>query len=333
MRASRLLALLMTLQLRGRVTAEALAQEFEVSVRTIYRDVDALSASGVPVYADRGPNGGFRLHDGYRTNLTGMTPDEAQALLLAGLPGPAAELGLREPVAMARRKLLAAVAPGSSAAALRVGSRLHLDPIDWYQRKPPPAHLQALAQAVWGEKRVQLRYASWKDRVERIVDPLGLVQKAGAWYLVARADRQLRTYRVASIVAMRTLAQGFTWPPDFDLARHWQQEVLRFERGRHAGTAIVRASPAAMSRLDRLGADMAEPLRAARPDAAGWRRARVPIESMAHAAGLLLGFADDIEALGPPALRAAIAERAARVAALYSRHPKARGAARRRKRG
>jgi predicted DNA-binding transcriptional regulator YafY len=318
MRADRLLSMLILLQLRGRLTARALAAAFEVSVRTVYRDIDALSAAGVPVYGDPGPGGGFGLLDGYRTRLTGLTAGEAETLLLAGLPGPAADLGLAEPLAAARLKLLAAVPPAASEGAARVGDRFHLDPVDWYRRAgAPPAHLPAVARAVWGQRRLSLRYESWSATVSRTVDPLGLVLKAGAWYLVARADGQLRTYKVAKVLALDVLDETFAPPPGFELAAHWRRELERFEGGLRKGSATLRVSPAALSRLDRLGAGIAEAVLRAEPDARGWRRATVPIEGIAHAAGLLLGFADEVEVLGPPELRRALAERAARVAALY----------------
>ena len=321
MRASRLLSILIRLQLRGRLTAQALADEFEVSIRTIYRDIDALSAAGVPVLADRGRAGGFRLVDGYRTRLTGLAAGEAATLLLAGLPGPAADLGLATPRAEARNKLLAAISPSASAAAARVGDRLHLDPFDWYRRATPPACLPAIAQAVWGERRLAIRYESWSATVRRRIDPLGLVLKAGVWYLVARAGRDVRTYKVAKVLELEALEETFDYPAGFDLAVHWRAQVQRFEAGLHKGEATLRVSAAALSRLDRLGADIADAVLRTQPDPGGWRQAVVPIESINHAASLLLGFADDIEVLAPLALRRQLAARARRVAAMYRTAP------------
>jgi predicted DNA-binding transcriptional regulator YafY len=153
--------------------------------------------------------------------------------------------------------------------------------------------------------------------VRRTVDPLGLVLKAGAWYLVARAAESIRTYKIAKVLEACILTDRFTYPAGFDLASHWRHELNRFERSLRRGAATLRVSSAALSRLDRLGADMAEPVLAAPADHAGWRRAVVPIESVDHAAGLLLSFADEIEVVAPPALRAALARRAGRVLALY----------------
>jgi predicted DNA-binding transcriptional regulator YafY len=317
MRANRLLSTLILLQLRGRVTAQALADEFEVSVRTIYRDIDELSAAGVPVYADRGPGGGFQLLDGYRTRLTGLTAGEAETLLLVGLPGPAADLGLAAPAAMARLKLLAAMPPAAGQGAARVGERFHLDPVDWYRRAVAPAHLPAIAQAVWSERRLAIRYESWSATVQRRIDPLGLVLKAGAWYLVARAGRDIRTYKIAKVLALETLDETFAYPAKFDLAKHWRRALRRFEAGLRKEQAPLRVSPSVLSRLDHLGADIAEAVRQVRPDAGGWRQATVPIEGIDHAATLLLGFAADIEVLAPPALRQRLVDLAGRVTALY----------------
>lgn len=317
MRASRLLSILITLQVRGRVTAQALAEEFEVSVRTIYRDIDELSAAGVPVYADRGPGGGFQLLEGYRTRLTGLSAPEAEALLLMGLPGPADDLGLAEPAAAARMKLLAALPPSAGAGAMKVADRFHLDPLEWYRRASPPPNLAAAARAVWQGRRIEIGYESWKATVRRRLDPLGLVVKAGAWYLVARSGQHPRTYRLSNVLDIALLDETFERPEGFDLARHWRAEVERFEAGLRRETAVVRVHTRALSRLDRLGADFSEPIRAAAADTAGWRQAEVPIEGASHAAGLLLGFGDAIEVVSPPALRQALARMAAAVTALY----------------
>src|SRR5882672_746159 len=178
MRASRLLSILMLLQAKGRLSAAALAAELEVSLRTIYRDIDELSAAGVPIYAERGRAGGFQLLDGWRTRLTGLTALEAQALFLAGLPGPAAELGLAEVMEAAQQKLLAALPAGWQGDARRVGARFHLDPVGWFRDSMPVDQLPAIAAAVWSERRLRIRYESWSGIVDREIAPLGLVLKS-----------------------------------------------------------------------------------------------------------------------------------------------------------
>jgi predicted DNA-binding transcriptional regulator YafY len=246
LRASRLLSLLMLLQHKGRMTAEALAETFEVSVRTIYRDVDQLSAAGVPVYADRGPGGGFALLDGYRTRLTGLTAAEAETLFLAGLPGAAAELGLGEASAAARLKLLSALPGDLGGNAARVADRFHLDPVDWYRRVATPPYLPRIAEAVWGERQIVIRYESWSATVRRRLDPLGLVMKAGAWYLVARCNGAIRTYRIDNVEALEVTDDGFVRPKGFDLGAHWMRELKRFEAGLRRGEAEIRVAAAAL---------------------------------------------------------------------------------------
>jgi predicted DNA-binding transcriptional regulator YafY len=195
MRASRLLSILILLQLRAQLTAEALADEFEVSVRTIYRDIDALSAAGVPVYGDRGPGGGFALLDGYKTKLTGLDAPEAEAMMMIGLPTQAAALGLGTAADRARGKLLAALTREGSTVADRVASRFHYDPVDWYRAAEQVTCLPSLARAVIDERRVRIRYQSWKSVRDRTVNPLGLVQKGANWYLVGDVGGDLRIYR------------------------------------------------------------------------------------------------------------------------------------------
>jgi predicted DNA-binding transcriptional regulator YafY len=319
MRASRLLSILMLLQARGRTSARRLADELEVSLRTVYRDMEHLSAAGVPVLAERGAAGGFRLLDGWRTQLTGLTPTEAQAMFMAGAPGPAAQLGLGDAVASAQRKLLAALPADWQADARHVGSRFHLDPVGWYQNAAPADHLPAVAQAVWSERRLEVRYESWKGVVHRVIEPLGLVLKAGQWYVVAGPGKEPRTYRLSSVRALRAREERFVRPPTFDLAKHWVASVERFEAGLYRGTALVRASPAGLQRLRALGARAAGAVERARsrPDAGGWRRVRLPIESIDHAATELLRLGADAEVLEPPALRRRLATAASRLAVLY----------------
>ena len=260
MRASRLLSILMLLQTRGRVSAEALAREFEVSVRTIYRDADELSAAGAPIYAERGRNGGFALLDGWRTRLTGLTDAEAETLFLGGLSGPAAQLGLREALATAQLKLLAALPPERQAAAERIAARFHLDPAGWFQSTEQSERLPAIAAAVWECRRLEVRYRSWKGEKERVLEPLGVVLKAGVWYLVAATrGREPHTYRVANILDMAATEESFERPKDFDLSTFWADAAARFEREVFTGSARLRLTAEGLRRLRWLGRRLRRP--------------------------------------------------------------------------
>jgi predicted DNA-binding transcriptional regulator YafY len=321
MRASRLLSILLLLQNRGRLTAQELADELEVSVRTIYRDVEALGAAGVPVYADRGPAGGYQLLDGYRTRLTGLTGQEAESLFLAGMPTAAAELGLGAVLAAAELKLRAALPGALSARAGILRERFHLDAAGWFQAADHTPHLAALADAVWHQRRVRLRYRRWKAprEVTRLLDPLGVVLKAGRWYLIASADERLRTYRVAHIIALEALDETFERPVGFDLAEYWQAWARRFEASVYKGEAVIRLSPRALELLPGiLGTTVAAAARsnAGPPDRDGWVRTVIPVEHPNMAVGDLLRLGSDVELLAPAELRdrltatiAALAER------------------------
>ena len=325
MRASRLLSILIMLQLRGRLSAEALAQEFEVSIRTIYRDIDQLSAAGVPVFAERGRAGGFELHEGYRTRLTGLTHIEAEVLLLAGAGGAAADLGLGAEAAAAQLKLLASLPPESGASAQRVASRFHLDPAPWYARIEPPGVLPALAAAVWQDQRVRIGYESWKAAVTREIDPLGLVLKAGVWYLVATAAKTAgnkaapRTYRVSNIRSLERVESAFHRPARFDLARHWEASARDFEARLLSGRAVIRISPEGrrLLRDNYPAAELAVVARHAKARPEGRVKAEIPVEDISQSARQLLRLGANVEVLGPPALRKAVADEARKVAALY----------------
>jgi predicted DNA-binding transcriptional regulator YafY len=320
MRASRLLSILMVLQTRGRVTAEALAAEFEVSVRTIYRDIEELSAADVPVYADRGPNGGFQLLDGYRTKLTGLSPAEAETLFLAGLPGPAAELGLADVLTAAQLKLTAALPERARATANRVAARFHLDPVGWFRSADEARLLPAIAKAVWNETCLDIRYnRRGAGSVIRKLQPLGLVLKAGIWYLVARVKEQPRTYRVSNILEMSVRDECFERPKDFDLVGFWTMSSRAYEVGLYRSEAVLRVSPSGMPKLDLLGSVIAQAAAetAAPSDRHGWVRVVIPIESIEQAAADLLRLGIDAEVLEPPELRSRIAETAWALSQLY----------------
>ncbi|MFJ2033036.1 helix-turn-helix transcriptional regulator [Streptosporangium sp. NPDC087985] len=323
MRASRLLSLLLLLQTRERMTATELAQELEVSIRTVYRDVEALSSAGVPVYAERGPAGGYRLLDGYRTRLNGLTAEEASSLFLAGLPGPAAELGLGEPAAAAELKMLAALPPEPRFHAARMRERFHLDVPGWYRGADEAPFLGEVAEAVWDQRPVRMTYRRWGPRdVERLAHPYGLVLKGGSWYMVAVADGggAPRTYRVSRIVAAQLLDGRFDRPGGFDLAAYWESYTADFQTRMYTGQALVRMAPGIEDMLRHtVGAEVgnAALAEAGPPDEHGWVVLRLPIESVRHAHWLLLRLGADIEVLEPAELRARMAATVAELAGLY----------------
>jgi predicted DNA-binding transcriptional regulator YafY len=311
MQASRLLKILMLLQSRGRQTAPQLAAELEVSTRTVLRDIDELSAAGVPLWGEPGRYGGFQLQAGWSTQLTGMTEMEAQALWLAGLPQAAAELGLGGAAASARLKLLASVPAPQRGASNRVAQRLHLDPLDWYRAADTPQHLQAVAAAVWQGHCIRVQYESWKGLQRRQLAPLGLVLKAGAWYLIAvpAGAREPRTYRLASLRDCQPLGEGVQRPHGFDLASYWQGSTLRFEAELRRLAVRVRASPRALGWL--LNARI--PHEALEPEG----EYRLWFEGEEMALRQLLGFGAELELLEPAGLRQQLREQALAVAARY----------------
>jgi len=323
MRASRLLSLLLLLQTRGRMTAQQLASELEVSVRTVYRDVDALSAAGVPLYGDAGHAGGYQLLGGYRTRLTGLTAAEAEALFLSGLPGPAAELGLGSVLAAATLKLRAALPASLRENADRLAERFYLDAPGWYRRPEDVPHLPVVASAVWDRQVIQVTYQRWKEPTEvtRRLEPHGLVLKAGTWYVVARCDGAMHTYRVDQIVAATACDCRFTAEPGFELASYWHAYLAEFHRQLYTGHAVIRLSGAAVQRMRHLLSDAATTAvqNAGTTDADGWVRARVPIESADQALADFLRLGADIEILEPAELRDQAARTIRAMAALYDR--------------
>jgi predicted DNA-binding transcriptional regulator YafY len=289
-RATRLVSLLLLLQTRGQLTAADIAERLEVSVRTVHRDVDSLAAAGVPVEALRGPAGGYRLAGGYRTRLTGLTGDEAEALFAAGMPGPAAELGLGGELAAARLKLLAALPSELQERATRAQRLFHLDARGWFRAEDSVPHLPELASAVWRGCRVRIRYREGNRVVQRTIDPLGLVLKAGAWYLVAHRVAGMRVYRVSRVASVRALEETCDRPDGFELSAYWHDWSRAFEESRPRVEVTVRGPKGVRA---------------------------MTFESLSEAQRELLRFGTDLEVLEPVELRTRIAETAREVAALY----------------
>ena len=224
MRADRLLAMLLLLQNRGRLTAQQLAYELEVSIRTVFRDVEALGNAGIPVYAIRGAHGGFELFEGYRTHLTGLTGEEAESLFIVGMPGPASELGPGDAQARVELKLVEALPASMRLRAEELRSRFHHDPTAWFQPEPS-RNLAVLTQAVWQRRVIEIG----EGEQARTVEPLALTLKVGTWHLVTRSRGATIVHRVDELVEVRLTRARFERPPDFDLAAEWDVWVRRQE--------------------------------------------------------------------------------------------------------
>ena len=318
MRASRLVNLLLLLQSRGGMTARQLADELEVSVRTIHRDVEELSAAGVPVYAERGPLGGIRLVDGYRTRLTGMTADEAEALFLAGLPGPAAQLGLGTVVAAAQLKVMAALPPELRSRASRLVQRFHLDAAGWFQANEEVPHLATLSTAVWEGRNVAVDYDRG-DVVSRTLGPLGLVLKGGVWYVVAAVDGQIRTYRASRVVGATLLDEPVDRPEGFDLAAFWVESSAAYERDQPTVSVDVRVRQDQSWRLNQVfgRGTVAGAERVEEPGHAGTLRLRFRLGYPEEVPGLLLAVGHNLEVIGPQEIRDKVVMLATRIADRY----------------
>jgi predicted DNA-binding transcriptional regulator YafY len=323
MKASRLLSILMLVQARGRVTAPELAATLQVSQRTVLRDIDELAAAGVPIWSDRGRNGGFQLTAGWSTQLTGLTEQEANALSLAGLPAAATELGLGAAAASARLKLIAGLPPEWRAQADQVAMRLHVDSVDWYRTKESPAYLQSLANSVWNGLRIIVKYESWSGVVKRELEPLGLILKAGEWYVAARdaRDQKIKTYRASNVIELQQTRQKFKWPKQFDLA----QSSARFELEIFRLQAKLRVSPRAIkwlknARTPFVASPSVDSGNAKRNRARNsWQEISIPIESIEQGARQCLAWGAEVEILEPSELRNKVIADARAIASMYGR--------------
>lgn len=310
------------------MTAAELAQELEVSERTITRDAQALSEAGIPVYADRGRLGGYRLIGGYRTRLTGLGRSEAEALFLSGVPGALREMGLEDTASAARLKVSAALLPSLRGAQESAAQRFHLDAPGWFVEPETPELLPAIADAVWDDRVIEARYGREGAEVERELEPYGLILKAGVWYLCARVakdpprapDADFRVYRLDRFAAVSVGEDRFVREEAFDLPGFWAERAEEFARSILRAEVVVRLSPSGVRRLPHVtdGAAARAALDAAgEPDGEGWVTVTLAVEAAEVAYTQLLGLGPEVEVLEPTGLREQFAQATARMADRY----------------
>lgn len=320
MRADRLLSLLMLLQTRGQMSARELADELEVSERTIYRDITALSTSGVPVYASRGPGGGVRLIDEYRTTLTGLTPEEARALFTMSLPAPLMQLGMGEKFKRALLKMSASLPEPRRADEARTRQRILLDSSWWFQSEQEVPCLQTIQQALFQDRRlrIKVRWDFFNTVFEQEAEPYGLVAKTNIWYLVYGRGGTPHVTRVSQIVEAEMMAECFDRPPNFQLDTFWEQWCREYE-SQPPFCARVRVAPEALPMLAEYVGDRARSLVKSRrtPDDGGWVTLDLPFESFIAARSRLLGLGRAVEVLEPETLRRSLIDFAEQIVRFY----------------
>jgi predicted DNA-binding transcriptional regulator YafY len=318
MRADRLLSILLLLQVQRRITAKELAKRLEVSERTIHRDMEALSAAGIPVTAERGAGGGWILLEPYETNLTGLNEAEIQALFLTKPARLLADLGLGQAYEAAVIKLLAALPSMNRRDAEYVRQRIYVDSAGWQPSEENGAAFPVLQEAVWQERKLQLGYQRGDGTlVQRCVDPLGLVAKGSVWYLVAGVEGEARTYRVSRVIEAVMTDQPCVRPVGFDLAAYWEQSAADFKANLPRYMVTVRVHPSILPRLYYTGR-FARIEQLYPPEEDGWTRVELRFDVEEEACGYVLGFGAQIEVLEPDILREKVIGEAEGVVAFYA---------------
>ncbi|HTK09899.1 MAG TPA: YafY family protein [Ktedonobacteraceae bacterium] len=317
MRADRLLSILLLLQVHQRITAHDLAKRLEVSERTIHRDMEALSATGIPVVAERGNGGGWSLLENYRTNLTGLSLTEIQALFLTTPSTILADLGLHKASEAALIKLIAALPSLSRRNAEDVRQRFYVDATGWNRAGEAVPALPVLQEAIWQEQKLQITYERGNAAIERVVDPLGLVAKGSIWYLVAAVDEQIRSYRVSRVREARLLEQSSNRPPHFDLAAYWTQSTADFKESLPRYAATVRVDPSILSYM-RLVGRYARIEQISPPDEDGWVRLSMQFEEERGACEYVVSFGSQIEVVEPASLREKVIQVAESILTFYA---------------
>jgi predicted DNA-binding transcriptional regulator YafY len=328
MRAGRLLSIVLLLQTHQRLTSRELAVRLEVSERTIHRDMEALSGAGIPVFAERGISGGWSLLGEYRTNLTGLSDAEAQALFVTRPAKLLADLRLDKASEAALLKVLAALPATYRHGVERMRERIHVDVAGWSQHEEAAPLLPLLQSAVWLGRRLRFTYDRGPECAtsERVVDPLGLVAKGSVWYLVAAVEGEPRTYRVSRITSAELLDDSSTRPGDFDLAAYWERSATAFKANLPNFTATFRVAPAIFPRLRLAGRFARVGEASTTTDAKGWITVSVSFDVEEIACEWALGFGSQIEVLAPESLRDKVVAAAKQVVDTYANRAEVAGA-------
>lgn len=315
MRAGRLITIILLMQNNGKMTSKALAEKLEVSERTIIRDMESLSEAGVPVYAERGFNGGWVLSEGYRTNLTGIHTDELISVIVASHSALLGDLGIEKHFDAAVQKLLAASPAEVSRGAALARQKIHIDGAGWHQMQESLPYLSIVQEAVWEERLLRLHYQREDGAAERTVRPLGLVAKRNVWYLVGEADGEKRTYRIARLLGAVMLEERFQRPADFDLAGYWEQSVAEFKQRLPQYAAKVKLLEPTLTRLSK--ERYVKIIESGPSDEQGWLTATVEFQTVESACEIVLSFGSRMQAVEPAELRARIMAEAKGMNELY----------------
>lgn len=320
MRADRLLSILMILQSRGKATARELALELEVSERTIYRDIIALSIAGIPVYTESGPGGGIYLLESYRTTLTGLNEDEIQALFMLSIPSPLAELGVSKQLQAALLKITASLPQSGGKFQDQVMQRVLLDWEGWFEAHQSVPHLQTIHKAVWAQNKISLVYTlAFETTVERIVEPLGLVAKANTWFLVFLRDGYTRILGVDQVLDVKVLDQTFERPTGFDLGIFWAEWRKEFEANRAQCIVIARFAPSILTYLPVIfGNTIQRKAQNLEADQDGWIEMQITFENIESARGQILSLGGAVVVISPNALRLSVKDYAQQVLNVYA---------------
>jgi predicted DNA-binding transcriptional regulator YafY len=320
MRADRLISIVMLLQTHERMTADELSRELEVSPRTIYRDITSLNIAGIPIYTDRGPGGGIKLLESYRTTLTGINEDETQALFMLSIPQVLVELGVDQKLKSALLKLTAALPPRQQIIQAHTQQRIYLDSTPWYMIEEPAPHLAVLHTAAWNDKRVRLVFQGGFDtKIEMEMEPLGLVAKMNTWYLVGRSTEYIRVLKIADILEVEALAEDFTRDADFDLETFWTEWCAASIIRRPVYIAKLRMAPGLVDKLNLyLGAEVKYTVSDNDEVVTNdWKIVTIYYDNFFSARESILNFGRAAEVLEPDVLRLSVIDYARQIIAFY----------------
>jgi len=315
MRADRLLSILLLLQNREKMTSRELAQTLEVSERTVFRDMEALSASGIPILAERGREGGWMLTEGYRTSLTGMKPQEIGSLLLSADASIMKDLGIQDDYSSALLKLEAASSHRLSNSANYLSERIHIDGASWHPSDETYPFLSVLQRALWEDRKVKITYLRSNERTVRFIEPLGLVAKRGVWYVVAKSKEELRTFRVSRLVNVEETHEWFKRPDDFDLKQYWEESTTAFKAALPKYQVMLRVRTSVLKELQRerfVSVQLIEPT-----SNAEWVNVDAEFNTIESACRIILSFSPSVIVLSPQELLEMVKSAIAKISAIY----------------